>query len=344
MDHIDYDYFIGSVPNVDDTLPSPSSWLMGFVGSSVCGLLALAAFAGAMISESPTSMVVLGMLAVALGIWAVLAPKRDRERKEERAQEAEIRAEARARVLRLADVDVISGEGFEDFLSSLYRKEGYSVDEVGGPGDMGADLIVTEMDAQKIAVQAKRHADPVSRRAVSDVATAADYYDCDVATVISNSTFTSGARQLASSLDVRLLGRNRLADWLMRNKKWLLEDLSLRDVRSMEPRDFEWLVLRLLINNGWHRGEVAGGSGDLGIDVVVWRDDEVLVVQAKRYSGAVSRRAVSDARAGARHYRTDRAMVVTTGRFTGDAEELAEAVGCELVGSDTLSSWLVDFP
>lgn len=345
MTELEYDYFVGSTPDVDEPLPSIRSWVSGFVGFTLSLLLALGLLVGAAASDESSSaaMVLMGLLAVGLGFWAVRAPKRNRESNQRTAQAEVAKRKARERALRLSGVEQFTGARFERFVGDLYRRENLSVQEVGGPGDMGADLILSGQNGSTTAVQVKRSESPVSRRAVSDVSTAAEYYDCEDAVVVTNSTFTAGARELAASLGINLVGQSKLADWLIREREILLQDLSAEDLSGFDPADFEWIAQRFLLDSGWKRAEVVGGSGDLGADVIGWGDGEKIVVQAKRHSGSVSRQAVSDARAAARHFEADESMVITTGRFTSDARELANSVGCVLIGRSDLSGWLSDW-
>jgi restriction system protein len=100
----------------------------------------------------------------------------------------------------------------------------------------------------------------------------------------------------------------------------------LQTIMALSPRGFEHLTLRLLREHGIEDVEVTGGPSDGGID-----GDGVMrlgllrfpvVFQCKRYAGGVGPSAVRDFR-GAMQGRTDKGLLITTGRFTGEA--LAEA-------------------
>jgi restriction system protein len=53
----------------------------------------------------------------------------------------------------------------------------------------------------------------------------------------------------------------------------------------MTGQEFEQLVARLLVRDGWTQVRVDGGAGDLGADVTARHpsDGTLLVVQCKRY-------------------------------------------------------------
>jgi len=78
-------------------------------------------------------------------------------------------------------------------------------------------------------------------------------------------------------------------------------------------------------------------SGDQGADLVLMLDNVKTVVQAKRYSGKVSNKAVQEVVASKSYYKCDNAMVVTTGKFTKSAIQLAISNEVELWDSEKLS-------
>ncbi|MGE5138783.1 MAG: restriction endonuclease [Rudaea sp.] len=117
------------------------------------------------------------------------------------------------RAIKLADVDAMSGTAFEEYVARLLTSQGYRVTRTGHPGDMGVDLVAGR-PPDKYAVQVKRQASPVSRRAVSDAVAATAHYRCNAAMVVSNSSFTAGARELAHSTGCRLVDRETLGGWI----------------------------------------------------------------------------------------------------------------------------------
>ncbi len=67
------------------------------------------------------------------------------------------------------------------------------------------------------------------------------------------------------------------------------------------------------------------GSGDQGADLIIKKDGTKTVVQAKKYSGSVTNKAIQEVVASKKHYSADRGMVVTTGKFTKSAIDLAKS-------------------
>lgn len=74
-------------------------------------------------------------------------------------------------------------------------------------GDQGADLIV-EKGNNKIAIQAKFYSSTVGNSAVQEVVGAIKYYDANKGIVITNSTYTSSAIDLAKVNNIQLIDGN----------------------------------------------------------------------------------------------------------------------------------------
>jgi restriction system protein len=66
------------------------------------------------------------------------------------------RQQARRAELKLAQLDALSPEGFEEFIAELFDALGYEVECVGGTGDEGVDLWVRKQGLQGV-VQCKYH-------------------------------------------------------------------------------------------------------------------------------------------------------------------------------------------
>lgn len=120
----------------------------------------------------------------------------------------------RLRALQLSNIDEMSGTAFEAYVSAVLSSRGYTVTATAATGDLGVDLIA-ELDGEATAIQVKRSARPVSRRAVSDAVAGMSHYGCSSAMVITNSLFTTGAATLAGSTACLLVDRDNLANWIL---------------------------------------------------------------------------------------------------------------------------------
>ncbi|HQE01550.1 MAG TPA: restriction endonuclease, partial [Bacillota bacterium] len=103
-------------------------------------------------------------------------------------------------------VDSLSGLEFEDFLKDLFISYGYSVEDLPYSNDYGADLIISK-GAKRIVIQAKNYQGTVGNKAVQEVVSAKIYYKCDVAMVITNSSYTENAIKTAQASGVILVDR-----------------------------------------------------------------------------------------------------------------------------------------
>lgn len=119
----------------------------------------------------------------------------------------------------LKEIDNMTGTEFEEFVAAVMEGNGYEILEMTkATGDFGADIIVAKND-ENIAVQCKRYAQPVGVKAVQEVISAMKHYDCDSCLVVTNSTFTNQAMELAEDNEVvGLWDRNVLV--YMRNRAY----------------------------------------------------------------------------------------------------------------------------
>lgn len=96
---------------------------------------------------------------------------------------------------------------YKSFVAVLAQLRGYTVDNVPGAGDYGADwLLYADSKTPKPAwvVHCKLRQGPVGIAAVQEAYAARDYYEARKACVVSPSTFTAPAHDMAERLDVAL--------------------------------------------------------------------------------------------------------------------------------------------
>ncbi len=109
------------------------------------------------------------------------------------------------------EIDSMTGHEFEDFLIDLLTRLGYRVEQKKKSHEQGLDLLL-ERHGEKIACQVKRYKRPVRNKAIQEVIAARDYYRCQSALVITNSRFTTAAKQLAERCHVELWDRKKLKE------------------------------------------------------------------------------------------------------------------------------------
>jgi restriction system protein len=115
----------------------------------------------------------------------------------------------------LGAADQMSGEEFEDWLAILFRAAGWRVRHTRVTGDFGADLVLGHGAVDELVVQAKRQARPVGVAAVQQATAARLHYGTEQAMVVTNSTFTPAAVELAASTGVILWDREDISRELL---------------------------------------------------------------------------------------------------------------------------------
>jgi restriction system protein len=112
--------------------------------------------------------------------------------------------------LKKPDETVLSGIEFEVLCANKLKSFGWSTSLTQGSGDQGIDIIATK---QKVVVvlQCKRYAGTVGNKAVQEVLGGKAMISADFAAVVTNSTYTKSARQLAASSGVKLLHIDQLS-------------------------------------------------------------------------------------------------------------------------------------
>lgn len=109
-----------------------------------------------------------------------------------------------------SDFDSMGGHEFESFCADLLKKNEFTDIEVTrGSGDQGIDVLAVK-DFVKYGFQCKCYSSSVGNKAVQEALAGKNYYGCHVAVVLTNSHFTSAARELAEQTGVVLWDRDRL--------------------------------------------------------------------------------------------------------------------------------------
>ncbi len=111
----------------------------------------------------------------------------------------------------LSDIDLMSGYEFEKFVAKLFQKMGYKSYTTKESGDQGIDVIAEKQDV-KVAIQCKCYNGVVGNHAIMEAVAGAKYYDANKVMVVTNSTFTKSAIELAKKNNVQLWDRKTLKE------------------------------------------------------------------------------------------------------------------------------------
>ena len=118
-------------------------------------------------------------------------------------------------IIHIEDIDLMNGFEFEDFLSQLFTKMGYKVEQTKLSGDQGADLIL-ERNSNKTVVQAKCYSGKIGNKAVQEVVASIKHYKAENGMIVTNSSFTPSAIKLADSNNIRLVDRKKLDELIQK--------------------------------------------------------------------------------------------------------------------------------
>jgi HJR/Mrr/RecB family endonuclease len=109
----------------------------------------------------------------------------------------------------------------------------------------------------------------------------------------------------------------------------------------MDGVEFENYLAKLFEGFGFEV-ETTPTTGDYGADLLLYKSQQKIAVQAKCYSGSVGVSAVQEALSGMMYYQCHSAWVVTTGNFTANALELAQKSKVRLIGRNELGMLIVE--
>lgn len=123
--------------------------------------------------------------------------------------------------------------------------------------------------------------------------------------------------------------------WLKSRKTAKLRKSGIREVDQLSGEDFERFLGELFKRRGFKVSYTAT-SGDYGADLILKDGQDVIAVQAKRYSSSVGVKAVQEIIGAVKMYNATEAWVVTNSHFTRQAEKLADINDVYLIDREEL--------
>lgn len=102
------------------------------------------------------------------------------------------------------------------------------------------------------------------------------------------------------------------------------------DLDKLSGVEFEHFLAGLFKENGYYV-ELTSSTGDYGADLILSKEGIRIAVQAKRYVGSVGVQAVQEALSGMTYYKCNSAWVITTGKYTQNAIQLAKQSDVKLL-------------
>lgn len=162
------------------------------------------------ILHSQSGLLLIGLI-LAGGALEILLPSRRARRR--RHNSAQWKWPWTRRAHSLEELSTLSADEFESFVAGLFRKRGYQAKVIGGQGDHGVDIVVTNLQGERELVQCKRW----ERKWLGE-GVVRDFYGALVhdgravqGHIVTTSFFSNAARRWAHGKPIDLVDGNKLA-------------------------------------------------------------------------------------------------------------------------------------
>ena len=100
---------------------------------------------------------------------------------------------------------------YESMCADILGQNGWDAVITNTSGDQGADIFAKK-DGVSVVLQCKKYSSPVGNKAVQEAHAGKGFMDATAAAVVTNSSYTTSAKQLAVSLSVLLLHHDELGE------------------------------------------------------------------------------------------------------------------------------------
>lgn len=134
------------------------------------------------------------------------------------------------------EFDAMSPLGYEAYIKGLLEQNGWEATLTAASGDQGIDIKATLRGITAV-FQCKKYSRPVGNSAVQEIIAGREFEKAHLAAVVSNAGYTTSAKQLASSADVRLLHHSEIQGFTA----LLLDTLSQQGMATTQSGD--WAVV-----------------------------------------------------------------------------------------------------
>lgn len=131
-----------------------------------------------------------------------------------------------------------------------------------------------------------------------------------------------------SIIGLYFLVKNRLLDNKYNNK-------TMQEIDQMEGTEFE-RYLQARFRDMGYKANLTSKTGDYGADLLIEKNNELIIVQAKRYNNTVGVKAIQEAISAQSFYDAARSLVITNNYFTKNAKIMAAKCNVRLIDRDSL--------
>lgn len=154
------------------------------------------------------------ILVIVLGLALAFIKEKNNEKKNAEFKKKLVSASEDNPILKVK-IDNMSGAEFEGYCAELLYAVGYrNIQTTPASGDNGLDVIASA-NGKTYGIQCKRFSNSVGVKAVQEAFAGAQYYNCDVAVVMTNSHFTKAAINMAENIGVKLWDRDYIEELKM---------------------------------------------------------------------------------------------------------------------------------
>lgn len=137
------------------------------------------------------------------------------------------------------------------------------------------------------------------------------------------------------------LAINAWSYWINERKEQKLRKANMNEIAQMTGETFEEYLKALLKKLGYSV-QLTNSTGDFGADLILTKQGNKTVVQAKRYKDSVGIKAVQEVIGAKSYYSASDAWVITNSYYTKAAKELAEKANVRLLNRNDLVSMALE--
>lgn len=124
----------------------------------------------------------------------------------------------------------------------------------------------------------------------------------------------------------------------LKRKSLVNRQTGRESLQELSWKEFEWMVGEAYRRQGYAVEESLGGGPDGGVDLVLRKDGRKILVQCKRWKKySVGAPIIRELYGLLVDQKANEAILVTSGKFTREAEAFAKGKPLQLVDGDTLS-------
>lgn len=119
------------------------------------------------------------------------------------------------------------------------------------------------------------------------------------------------------------------------NINYYNQEYILDKIDNMTGQEFEkFLIMTILPYDNFVNINGTAYTGDYGVDIVAEKNELKYAIQCKRFENKVTPKAIQEVVAGKKHYKCDKAIVISNNYFTKNAQQLAFDNCIELLDRD----------